>query len=268
MSMPTELETLRKLLRQHAEQELLSRFEQVDREFKRDGSIVTEADLAMQASLRRALAGQWPGIPLLGEEMPAAEQASLLDAADGPVWILDPLDGTSNFSAGIPFFSVSLALIRDGRPMLGLVYDPVRDECFAAARGQGAWLNARILGSSMPELPLARCTACVDFKRLKPGLARRLAEAPPYSSQRSFGSVALDWCWIAAGRVHLYLHGRQKLWDYAAGCLILEEAGGHSVGLDGEPVFQGNLEPRSAVAALSGTLFRDWRRYLADIGAE
>ena len=76
----------------------------------------------------------------------------------------------------------------------------------------------------------------IDFKRLDGPLATRLATEIPYASQRSFGSVALDWCWLAAGRCHIYLHGRSHLWDYAAGELILAEAGGYSCTLDGEPV--------------------------------
>lgn len=259
----TELSLLRQQVRRVSEDVLLPRFNLVERRFKADGSIVTEADLAMQSGLEQVLRQHWPDIPLLGEEMAADRQAALLGAGESPVWVLDPLDGTSNFSAGIPFFAVSLALIQGGRPILGLVHDPVRDECFMAAEGQGAWLNERPLAAPETTLPLARCTACVDFKRLRPGLARRLVTEPAYSSQRSFGSVALDWCWTAAGRVHLYLHGRQKLWDYAAGCLILAEAGGRSATLAGEPVFQPSLQPRSAVAALSPTLFEQWQAYLA-----
>ncbi|MCK8515611.1 inositol monophosphatase family protein [Methylonatrum kenyense] len=258
-----ELSRLRQQVRRVSEEVLLPRFNRVERSFKADGSIVTAADLAMQSGLQDVLRQYWPDIPLLGEEMAPEDQAALLAATGQPVWVLDPLDGTSNFSAGIPFFAVSLALIQGGRPLIGLVYDPVRDECFMAAEGQGAWLNEQSLMPVEETLPLARCTACVDFKRLQPRLARRLAAEPPYSSQRSFGSVALDWCWTAAGRVHLYLHGRQKLWDYAAGCLILSEAGGRSATLSGEPVFRPSLEPRSAVAALSPDLFRQWQGYLA-----
>ena len=257
-----DLSRLRQQIRRLSEEVLLPRFKRVDRSFKDDGSIVTEADLSMQNALQVMLRQYWPDVPLLGEEMAPERQAALLDDGESTVWILDPLDGTSNFAAGIPFFSVSLALIQSGRPILGLVYDPIRDECFTAAEGQGAWLNDALLSAADTGLPLARCTACVDFKRLQPGLARRLAAAPPYSSQRSFGSVALDWCWTAAGRVHLYLHGGQKLWDYAAGCLILAEAGGHSATLAGEPMFQTSLEPRSAVAALSPGLFDEWQAYL------
>ncbi len=256
------IEALSTLLREAAEAELLPRFARTERELKADGSIVTEADLAMQERVQSALAAQWPGIGFLGEEMPAAAQRAQLAAADAGLWCLDPLDGTSNFAAGLPFFSVSLALLVGGTAVLGLVYDPVRRECFSARRGAGAWLNGDPLGARVPRLPLARAIAAVDFKRLPARLASRLAAAPPYSSQRSLGSVALDWCWVAAGRFHVYVHGSQKLWDYAAGELVLAEAGGHSCTLEGEPVFAAEVAPRSAVAALDDTLFGAWRTAL------
>ncbi|MDH5182088.1 MAG: inositol monophosphatase family protein, partial [Gammaproteobacteria bacterium] len=174
---------------------------------------------------------------------------------------LDPLDGTSNFAAGIPYFAASLALIREGRVVLGLVYDPVRDECFSAIRGEGVWLNdAPLLPAG--NLPIQPGIGIVDFKRLPAELAARLAVSPPFKSQRSFGSVALDWCWLAAGRGHVYLHGRQNLWDYAAGNLIFEQAGGYACTLEGEPVFDLSLRPRSAVAALDQTFFTNWCDWL------
>jgi myo-inositol-1(or 4)-monophosphatase len=176
--------------------------------------------------------------------------------------VLDPLDGTSNFAAGIPCFSVSLALLRQGRCALGLVYDPLRDECFRAVRGGGAFLNGARLGPRDTARSLDRAIAAVDFKRLPPDLAAHLAARPPYASQRSFGSVALDWCWVAAGRFHIYLHGKQFLWDYAAGHLILDEAGGRSSTLAGGEVFALSVDPSSAVAGLSPALFEQWFAWL------
>ena len=87
---------------------------------------------------------------------------------------------------------------------------------------------------------------------------------PPYQSHRSYGSVALDWCWLAAGRGQVYVHGKQNLWDYAAGSLIFSEAGGFACTLDGEPVFNASLQPRSAVLAINQHLFTLWRQYLHD----
>ena len=256
------LEQLRAVVVPLARRELLSRFTRVTAALKADGSIVTEADLALQQELRAALAARWPAIPLLGEEMAADQQLELLAQPEQPLWCLDPLDGTSNFAAGIPYFAVSLALLQQGEVRLGLVYDPLRDECFAAARGQGAWLNGQRLPPRRFDLPLQRCIALVDLKRLPPALAQRLACEPPFASQRNFGASALDWCMVAAGRGHLYLHGRQNLWDYAAGSLVLEEAGGRAATLAGEPVVRVGLEPRSVVAVLDPGLFAPWNSWL------
>ncbi len=244
-----------------AREVLLPRFARVARRVKADGSIVTEADSVMQQRLAARLQETWPGIAVLGEEMPAAEQQALLDAG-GPLWVLDPLDGTSNFAHGIPFFSVSLALIDSAGVRLGVVYDPLRDECFEAVRGDGARCNGVPLQCDSAPLELARCAAIIDFKRLPAPLACRLASEPPYASQRSYGSVALDWCWLAAGRGQLYLHGRQRLWDYAAGSLILAETGGRACTLTGEAIGVGDLQPRSVIAASNPPLFDPWRGWL------
>lgn len=261
--MPPGLKELRALVRRCAQEELLPRFADVSRHLKVDGSVVTDADHAMQDRMQRELSAHWPGYAFLGEEMAAHEHAALAASGERGLWVLDPLDGTSNFAAGVPFFSVSLALLMHGRPEIGLVYDPVRDECFVGQRGRGAWLNGLSLGTRAPlNLPLARSIAVVDFKRLDRALAAKLGAEPPYGSQRNFGSSALDWCWLADGRFHVYLHGGQKLWDYAAGTLILSEAGGQAQALDGEDVFTFSLASRSVVAARDPELFQAWRMWV------
>ncbi|MGB5340403.1 MAG: inositol monophosphatase family protein [Gammaproteobacteria bacterium] len=259
--MTFSLALLQEMIVAAAREELLPRFARVERTHKRDGSVLTEADLAVQERLARQLQQQWPETVFLGEEMTPAEQAGLL-AADVPVWCLDPLDGTSNFATGIPYFCTSLALIQQGGVQLGIVYDPVRDECFAAGSGQGAFLNNRSLTVPESGLELGQTTALIDFKRLDRPLAVRLVSDIPYASQRSFGSVALDWCWLAAGRSHIYLHGRSNIWDYAAGNYIFHAAGGYSTTLTGEPVFARTLTPRSSVAAVDAALFTAWTRWL------
>jgi myo-inositol-1(or 4)-monophosphatase len=244
-----------------AREELCPRFARVIRSHKQDGSFLTEADLAMQERAQAFLQENYPTIAFLGEEMSEEQQRTMLDNPDG-VWILDPLDGTSNFSAGIPYYAVSLALVKQGRIYWGMVYDPERDECFTASLGQGAYLNDAPLLRREAGVTLDKSTALIDFKRLDSALAARIASRPPYSSQRSFGGVALDWCWLAAGRVHIYLHGKQNIWDYAAGHLVFNEMGGYSCTLQGEPVFDFSLQPRSAVAALDENLFHGWADWL------
>lgn len=259
--MPFQLAVLQEIIIAAARQELLPRFARVERRQKLDGSFLTEADLAVQELIARQLLQHWPDTVFLGEEMDAVEQARLL-ATEQPVWCLDPLDGTSNFAAGIPYFCVSLALLQHGHVTLGMVYDPLRDECFSASVAQGARLNGKPLAVPDSGLALPQATALVDFKRLEPELAVRLVTDSPYASQRSFGSVALDWCWLAAGRCHVYLHGRSNIWDYAAGNFIFDMAGGLSTTLQGEAVFTPALMPRSSVAAVDRSLFQAWTAWL------
>jgi myo-inositol-1(or 4)-monophosphatase len=239
------------------QQEVLSRFEKVGYETKDDGSLLTEADMQMQIHTAAFLEQHWPQFAFLGEESSAEEQEAAMNSEAG-CWILDPVDGTSNFASGIPFYAVSLALMIQGKLVAGLVYDPSRNELFAARLGQGAELNGKPLKAHTTKTLLKQCSGIIDFKRLKAPLAGNLATHSPYSSQRSFGSVALDWCWIAAGRGQLYLHGAQNIWDYAAGWLILHEAGGQSSTLDGEVVVTPQVVKRSAVAATTPELFAQW----------
>ncbi|MEI7867887.1 MAG: inositol monophosphatase [Candidatus Methylumidiphilus sp.] len=256
------LEALAQIVRTAAREELLPLFAEAERRYKPDGSIVTDADFAMQRRMTDELANLAPQYRLLGEEMTGDEQSKLLDSSEGGLWCLDPLDGTSNFASGVPFFSVSLGLLIERKPYLGLVYDPIRDECFTAIKGQGSRLNGKPLPCGPVGLPLRKVIAVVDFKRLSPQLAGALVSRPPYSSQRNFGSVALEWSWLAARRFQVYLHGRQMLWDYAAGALILSEAGGCVENLHGEPIFSPQLQPSSAVAACDPILFTDWKNWL------
>jgi myo-inositol-1(or 4)-monophosphatase len=256
-----ELQTLEALLVEAAEEELLPRLHRVSAGKKADGSLLTEADVALQQRLIASLGEVNADIPVLGEELPAEMQQDLLADAEHGVWCLDPLDGTRNFASGFPVFAISLALIRQGRVELGVVYDPLRRESFTAAHGHGAWLNGKPLVTP-PVASLASALAMIDFKRLPVELAQRLVVSPPYPSQRSIGSGALDWCWLAAGRVQVYLHGSQHLWDYAAGQLILAEAGGRAVTLQGEAVFINQLQTRSIVAGCNAAVFEEWAEWL------
>ena len=264
--MSINIELLKTEIIASAEQELLPGFRQSGGRKKADGSLVTDADLAVQHRLRQRLEAEYPHISLLGEEMESEEQQRVLQDSAAGFWCLDPLDGTANYVAGMPCFATSLAYIRDGRVELGIIYDPLRGECFHATRGAGAWLNGEPLRLDNATSQLGDCLAMVDFKRLSAPLATRLAKQPPYRSQRSIGSVALDWCWLAAGRLELYLHGGSKLWDYAAGSLIFSEAGGSHRLTRGhvstpDEVSLG-LQPRMAIAAVNQALFETWNRWL------
>lgn len=255
------LDAAAELVRATARRELLPRFAAVQSREKADGSLISDADLAVQKQLIAELDAAWPGYPILSEERPD-RNAEALAARDRGIWCLDPLDGTSNFVAGLPYYAVSLAFLRGDAVEFGIVYDPCRDECFTAYQGRGAWLNGlRIIPGEAPQR-LADTLALIDFKRVPIPLRERLSRRPPYKSQRSLGAVALDFCWLACRRCHLYLHGRQRLWDYAAGLLVLTESGGLARTLSGDPVFQPTLEARSTVAACDATLFAAWSAWV------
>lgn len=248
-------------VRRVAVTEIMPRFQKVGHRRKADGSLCTEADLAAQDALREELRAIEP-LPVVGEEMSEEDQRSQWAAGSGGVWCVDPLDGTSNFVNGLPFFAVSVALMLEGRSVLGVVYDPVADELFHAERGLGAWLGGQRLAVKPGEPALRRAMANVDFKRLDAQLSAQLVSAPPYMSQRNLGAGTLEWCYLAAGRLDLYLHGGQKLWDYAAGALILAEAGGRACTLQEDDFDAGQRWKRSVIAAHHPQLFAPWRDWV------
>ncbi|MBI5436607.1 MAG: inositol monophosphatase family protein [Nitrosomonadales bacterium] len=244
-----------------AAEEIMPRYMKVAHQRKSDGSLCTEADTAAQGALTRKLQAIL-NVPVIGEEMGEAEQVASWVGGKQGVWCIDPVDGTSNFVRGLGYFAVSVALIREGRSTLGVVYDPVADEAFAAELGCGAFLNGEKLVSRTVATSLSGALANVDMKRLDGKLAAQLAAAPPYCSQRNFGASTLDWCYTAAGRFDVYLHGGQKLWDYAAGSLVLQEAGGQACCLDCNDFGQGGVWQRSVIAALDPAVFEEWKSWI------
>jgi myo-inositol-1(or 4)-monophosphatase len=259
------LAALKQLVREVAQREVTPRFLKVAASHKADGSLFTEADAATQAALELALP-LIKNAPVLGEEMTETQQRDAWNAGWDGLWCVDPIDGTSNFVAGVPYFAVSVAYLYKGVRQLGVVYDPIANEMFSAARGGGAFLNDTRLPLRPPAAELRRALAGVEMKRIDRELAGRLASWPPYASQRNFGASTLDWCYTAAGRFDIYVHGGQKLWDYAAGALILEEAGGRLSSLSGN-FDTANVWERSVVASASPELFVLWRDWLKAAGA-
>ena len=261
MTYQNTLLSLERLVPQVADNVLEKYFSRTTAEFKSDGSIVTEADIAMQESLQQSLSELRSDVVLLSEEMTSQQQKEILESGSS-YWCLDPVDGTNNFHHGVPLFAVSLALIEQGEIQLGIIYDPIRKEAFSACQNSGFRINGeRSTGQKQSEL-LRQCLASVDFKRLDKSMKQRLLESMPFKSQRNIGSCALEWAWLAAGRIQLLLHGGEKFWDYAAGCLLLEEAGGFSCTLSSEKVFNNSLDSRSIVAASHHSLHQQWLTYL------
>ena len=174
--------------------------------------------------------------------------------------MIDPIDGTNNFVNGLPHFAVSVAYVAQGRAQLGAIFNPISGELFSAERGSGAFLNDARLPLRCVDKKLREALAGVDVKRLRSAkLANSINHFAPFGTLRCLGSSTLDWCYLAAGRFDVYLHGGQNLWDYAAGALILEEAGGLMATLEGDEFWSGlHAFKRSVVAAMQPELFEKW----------
>ncbi|MBV1775254.1 inositol monophosphatase family protein [Burkholderiaceae bacterium DAT-1] len=260
MTMSPLVEQVVAVVKEAAATELMPRFLRVGSNRKEDGTLFTEADVETQHALERSL----PTIvncPVLGEEMTDAEQQDLWREHD-KLWVIDPIDGTTNFVHGLPYFAISVGLMQQGRPILAVIYNPVADELFYAEPGQGAWMNGQRLPLKKHVPAMSDAVAGVEVKWLGGRLPQRLAAIAPYGSQRNFGASTLDWCFLAAGRLDVYVHGGQKLWDYAAGCLILAEAGGQMTSLYHDDYWDDDVWQRSVIAGLDPQLFSQWMRWV------
>ncbi|HEX7966774.1 MAG TPA: inositol monophosphatase family protein [Stellaceae bacterium] len=206
--------------------------EQLQVSVKGPGEFVTTADLRAEKVLRVELTKARPGYGLLLEEGGS-------EAGSDPRhrWIVDPLDGTTNFLHGIPYFAISIALEREGEIVAGLIYEPVRDEMFWAEKGAGAYLNDRrlrvsgrrqladaVIGTGIPFAGRG------DHEKYLPTLAAMMAAT---SGVRRFGAAARDLAYVAAGRLDGFWEFGLKPWDIAAGILIVREAGGYITDLAG-----------------------------------
>lgn len=244
-----------------AKKEVMPRYLKVGHSQKQDGSLFTEADVACQNTLIQELT-QLANYPVMGEEMSDAEHQAAWQAGEEGMWCLDPIDGTSNFVNGIAYFAVSVALMRHGRTVMGVIYDPVANELFCAEAGRGATLNGISLPITQHDRVLRQALAGISFKNLPNQIKTQIALKPPYCSHRNFGASTLDWCYLAAGRLDVYLHGGQKMWDYAAGALILQEAGGAFSTLNQVDFWQDIPGQRSVVAARNPNLHTAWRSWI------
>lgn len=249
------------LVRTVAAEEIMPRFLQVARVHKSDGTLLSAADLAAQNLLASELA-RLANLPILGEEMTEAQQCAAHAEGDQGLWCVDPVDGTTNFLVGFPAFAVSVALLQHGRPVLGVSYAPLRNEMFVAIAGGGAWLNGERLPLRAPEPGLDKAVALVDLKRLPTPLSTALAADSPYYSQRNLGSSVLEWCYLAAGRADLLLHGGQRPWDYAAGALMVQEAGGGVSAFDHDDFHASAPWRRSVIATLDPDTLPEWRSWV------
>jgi myo-inositol-1(or 4)-monophosphatase len=199
---------------------------------KGPANFVSSADHRAEQTLREELAKARPGYGFLGEEGGRTEGSDKTHT-----WIVDPLDGTTNFLHSIPHFAISIGLQRDDTIVAGLVYNPVTDEMFTAERGKGAFLNDKRLRVAARRTLADAMVSCAIPHRGRGDLAlgnRELAAVQPQvAGLRRFGAAALDFAWVAAGRTDGYWERNLSPWDVAAGLLLVREAGGFVTDMDG-----------------------------------
>lgn len=196
------------------------------------GNYVTQMDQQLQEQLRKELSALLPEAGFQGEEGGKAQTSGLR-------WIVDPIDGTTNFIRNLHYSCVSVALAEDNTPLLGVVYNPYTQQCYSAEKGKGAWCNSMPLAVS--DRPLDRSLAGVGFTAYEREQTDRMFRLfrglfDHCEDIRSFGSAALDLCAVGAGALDVYAELQLQPWDYAAAACIITEAGGIISDLNGNPL--------------------------------
>jgi fructose-1,6-bisphosphatase/inositol monophosphatase family enzyme len=233
------------ILRDAAQAEILPRFRghvaMAVRQKTSRADLVTDADEAAEAAIGAALRRTFPGALVIGEEA-CSRDASLLDGLSAPdlAFIIDPIDGTKNFSAGLPLFGVMAAVARRGEIVAGVILDPIEDDCAFALRGEGAWIE-RADGRHVdlhvaPPPPLAEMSGVVSWLFFPPALkAHVTGNLHRVRSAVDYRCAAHQYRLIAAGHYDFALYSKLMPWDHAAGWLLHREAGGYGACLDGSP---------------------------------
>lgn len=202
-------------------------------EFKGHANLVTIADKKSEELIIGGILGRYPTHSILAEESGASQSGIAIK------WIIDPLDGTTNFAHGYPFYCVSIAVEEDGEVVCGAVYDPVREEMFSAARGAGAYRNGeklRVSDVSQLSQALLITGFPYNFRERLDTVIHQFEEFLVASQAvRRGGSAALDLCYVAAGRLDGFWELYLQPWDTAAGRIVLEEAGGRVTDFKGGP---------------------------------
>ncbi len=229
--------------------------------FKSRADLVTDVDFASEQLLVGALRQQFPDHAIVAEEGGGQHEGAQY------VWLIDPVDGTTNYAHGYPVFSVTLALLDRGELALGIVYDPMRDECFTAERGGGAWLNGRQLRvSTTPGLREALISTGFPYARFTSpdtNIAQFSAMIMQCQGIVRSGSAAIDLAYVAAGRTEGHWELGLNPWDSAAGALLVREAGGQTTTWDGRDYDPWNKR----VVATNGLIHRELLDVLAGAGS-
>ena len=198
-------------------------------------NLVTEADIAAETAITASLGEDTPEIAIMAEESADDELKEPAEAT----WIVDPLDGTTNFAHGIPVFAVSIALMDAGQVRVAAIYCPMQDELFCAWQGGGAWLNGQKITVTETDF-LVQALVATGFPydihaRLDDVMAQMRALLPKVRDIRRMGAAAVDLAYVACGRLDAFWEMDLKPWDTAAGWLLVQEAGGTVTEFDGKP---------------------------------
>lgn len=213
-------------------------------------NFVTEADLGSEKILVETIRNRYPEHAIISEE----SHSDRADATD--LWIIDPLDGTSNFMHGIPHFAISVGYYRDGQPELGIICNPIQDAWYVAVRGQGAWHNGvqqRVDKADRIDATMITCGFYYDRDRMMQATLDTIGDffRNNIHGMRRFGAAALDLCNVGCGQYGLFFEYKLHPWDYAAGQLFLTEAGGHASDCNGASL---PLDQSSSICATNGLL--------------
>jgi myo-inositol-1(or 4)-monophosphatase len=234
-------------------------------EYKGEADLVTVADRKSEALIRDRLRQRWPGFDMLGEE------GGLQDTGNDYRWYIDPLDGTTNFAHGFPVFCVSMGLDHKGERIAGVIYDPTRDELFAAEQGSGAFLNQqRIQVSQIANLAESLvATGFPSHKRHKnPNIFFYHQITLHTHGVRRAGSAALDLCYVACGRLDGFWEFNLNPWDTAAGVLMVQEAGGRVTDFKGGPFQLDSRETLASNGLVHGALLGEIEQVFRGTGLE
>ncbi len=240
----------------------------IDIDYKGTINLVTQADRDSEAAIVAAIQARYPDHAILAEEGSGDGNHS---SPDGLTWLIDPLDGTTNFAHRFPVFAVSLALRDSSDVLLGVVYDPLRDECFTALRGQGAKLNGEpIRVSTVEEIGRALLATGFPYDRQEAvdnNSAAFAAFLRRAQGIRRGGSAAMDLAYVACGRFDGYWEMRLNPWDWGAGLLLVREAGGVVTHYDGRDDLD-SIFGEAKLAASNGRIHAAILATLAEVYAQ
>lgn len=222
---------------------------------KAASDFVTEVDFAVQSAICSKLAERWPDIQFMGEERDNSD----IDFSR-PYWVLDPVDGTTNLIHDFNHSVISLALVIDHEPLFGVILNPYADELFTAVKGEGAFCNGKPIhvskARSLREALVFVGTAPYRRHEMEENFMRIMRVYRAGHDVRRFGCTALELCYLACGRADGYFEYGVKPWDIAAGLLILREAGGEAVTVDGK---KPPLDRECAMVATNGNFTEELR---------